>query len=61
MKYAQGETLERIIERLRANDPVYVGRFPHETRARRSCCSSVARCSSRIKRVRCTATSSRPT
>lgn len=28
MKYVEGETLERIIERLRGGDPAYVARFP---------------------------------
>ena len=33
MKYVNGETLENIIEKLRAGDPDYVKRFPHEARA----------------------------
>jgi serine/threonine-protein kinase len=32
MKYVDGETLETIIGRLRAGDPVYVARFDHEQR-----------------------------
>ena len=33
MKYVEGETLERVIERLRARDPAYLRRFPFEVRA----------------------------
>lgn len=33
MKYVEGETLERVIERLAAGDPEYVERYPVERRA----------------------------
>ena len=33
MKYVEGDTLEHVIERLRAKDPVYVTRFSIEVRA----------------------------
>jgi serine/threonine-protein kinase len=34
MKFVDGDTLEHIIERLRARDPVYVARYPFEERVR---------------------------
>jgi serine/threonine-protein kinase len=34
MKYVRGETLEQVIEKLRAGDPATVARFTHEYRAR---------------------------
>jgi serine/threonine-protein kinase len=33
MKYVEGDTLEKIIEKLQAHDPAYERRFPHEVRA----------------------------
>jgi serine/threonine protein kinase len=33
MKHLDGETLEQIIEKLRAHDPAYEARFPYERRA----------------------------